>query len=998
MRKNVIALILLLPLLFVLAVFSSVNTASLGIPVSANGVEILDRPEDDVYRIDLSTYENGYSVKARVTPERASNREYVLKVEGDAVSVDESGIIHAEKTGEARIYAVSKDGGYQDSVRALVYSTKPYDFGFSLYPLGEIDALALQETADGYAAELETGSYSYAVKSLPEGSFSSAKIETEQGTAEIDRVSAKVLFPFSGETVLKLSLNGQRSGKPVKIEKRLDLKLKAPLTNSGIVVNGGNPALVLSKDTSEAGFYVEGEAFVIEQSAAVSESEIQTLSEGKYYVKVRFEEARDFVLELKTENGSEQVSFRFADFDFSLRSDLPVQSSGEASVIVNSPVSFYAVPSVPAQGISYVWRAPESVRLETDEDGSRCRVTAAETGEFELSVQAMRGEAPLDLFEKKIKITAVRQVSAAQFAVKTDLGLAQNLVLAGERYESGTPVPAVHALPLICYDGKGERTDGDMELRSSDETIAKIENGNLIPLSSGTVTLTASWQANESFGTNVGAKIEVTVIKEGVEVKTSPELYAAANAGKKVVLAGNILLGTDESGNPLSVSEREKLFMEINSTYNTEYYRNQGLEGKVKAALELKNDVYGNGYTLNAELLAAATDGTGKPVFFRGPLDFVRFGQVASVAAQDNICFLVRTDGVKLHNLTLLGCGDDLLMGEEGYDLTRLNLVGTVLEVNASMSLLNCRVRNGRTAVRVYGGNRSGEKYFCETLEELGDRAEQERIGVLIEGSILSQAREFLLKIGTNAALRSNAEEAEPDLYAENGTPLRPQTNDYAEDEAFYRRYVFTDVTLKDSVLETSGFFTIGVESNFSGDLLQAGGEEGGLKFEGWQGTGGTSFAGILRLKGDVRLYDWKELKLIDSSTLIETELPELKLDIAAMLEFVTRRYPEKYGEILDGGCVHGGIAFYGGGKNYSQLDRKEMNSAEDLKEYRVNISVLGEAEGGTGYLGQILPSAAGTQDFRFYLFGKDGENSLQKHKDAAANGKKYDGIKAIVP
>ena len=51
MRKNIIALMLVLPLLFVFVVFSSGNAASLGVSVSASGIEILNAPEGGL-RID----------------------------------------------------------------------------------------------------------------------------------------------------------------------------------------------------------------------------------------------------------------------------------------------------------------------------------------------------------------------------------------------------------------------------------------------------------------------------------------------------------------------------------------------------------------------------------------------------------------------------------------------------------------------------------------------------------------------------------------------------------------------------------------------------------------------------------------------------------------------------------------------------------------------------------------------------------------------------------
>ena len=63
-----------------------------------------------------------------------------------------------------------------------------------------------------------------------------------------------------------------------------------------------------------------------------------------------------------------------------------------------------------------------------------------------------------------------------------------------------------------------------------------------------------------------------------------------------------------------------------------------------------------------------------------------------------------------------------------------------------------------------------------------------------------------------------------------------------------------------------------------------------------------------------------------------------------------------------------------------------------------MNVSVLGEAEGNTGYLGQILPSASGTQDFRFYLYGKSGKNNRESHIKESENGEKYSGIVPLAP
>lgn len=979
MRKNVLALILLLPLLFLLVLFSSAKTVSLGVPVSAGGIEILGKPEDGVYRIDLSTYRNEYSVAARVTPMQASNRGYFLKVEGDAVSVDEDGVIRAERPGQARVRAISKEGGFEDSVGAVVYASRPLDFSLSLAPLGE----TLKESGETFSGV--TGRYSYFIKALPEGVPDDVQIEVERGFCEIDRPSSQLFFPFSGETVLNVSMRAQRGGEEARVEKRITLTL-APPEEKAILINGGNPVLALGRDVEEASFYVEGERPNLAASPYIAESFVEELGQRRYLVRVRFSERKyDFSLALEAGGNRETVYFRFSDFDFYLRSEL-AERDEKVYLALGEAASFFAVPSTAAQGVEYVWSAPDGLVLEQVGTGAECRVTSSETGEYELSVRAERGGVPLDVFEKKLSLRVITRVSAVQLAFEQG-GLAKSIVLAGERNGAAAEYP----VPVLCYGADGTRTEGEIELSSSDESVARIENGALVPVSTGRTTVSAKWPGNFSYGTDVGAQTEIFIVKDGVEVSSSPQLYAAARAGKKIVLSSDVLLGTDERGEPLPENDRRELFTKLRSTFNTEYYRNLGKEAEIFAAIEFRADVYGNGHTINAELLSAAKDGAGKPLFFRGPLDFVRFGSLASVAAQDNICFLVRTDGIKLYHVNLLGCGDERLTGGEGYDLSALNTVGTVLELNASVKVMNCRVRNGRTAVRVYGGNREGDRYFSERQS-----AESEKIVVTLEGCILSQAREFLLKVGANAAVQADLS-AEPDLLGADGNPLAAQTNRYLDDEKFRERYVLTDVTLKDSVLETSGLFTIGVESNFAGELLRAGAPAAN-GFEGWQGTGGTSYASVLRLKGDVKLYDWKKLALVDSSTLIQSELPEFKLDLSAMLEYAAQKDPEAYGGILDEGFVHGGIAFYGGGKNYSQLDLRELNGAEDLKEYRVNLSILRGAEGSTGYLGGILPSAAGTQDFRFYLYAREGRNSREEHARETERGDRYAAIAPLSP
>lgn len=131
---------------------------------------------------------------------------------------------------------------------------------------------------------------------------------------------------------------------------------------------------------------------------------------------------------------------------------------------------------------------------------------------------------------------------------------------------------------------------------------------------------------------------------------------------------------------------------------------------------------------------------------------------------------------------------------------------------------------------------------------------QDEKINVHIESCVLSNAREFILKIGSNRALKQ-INEVQRELLNENKEPKEPY-KPYDErnktDKYFNDNYLINDVTLKNSVLETSGLFSVGMETHFSGELLLGG------TITAWKDCAATSYASALRLVGDVKMLDWK--------------------------------------------------------------------------------------------------------------------------------------------
>ena len=1015
MKKNVIALMLVLPLLFVFTVFSSGNVASLGVSVSVNGVEILNSPQNDTLHVDLASYNGDFTLDVKVTPENASDKKVSFVVEevpGSAfadVSVSEAGVVTAKSTGIARISAVTNDGGYRDSITVNVTSSKPYGMNVSLYGLNGDENL-LTPTANGYTAQVTTDTYRYETSLYPEGY--GVKAEVQSGFAVIDGNAGTLLLPFDGETVVDFYYDNGAFG---VIRKRVTLSVRQS-SESGLTVNGEESCtLALEQGSTSCAFYVQAQQSpVVKENAYVQGFSVQQLQQNCYKVAVELSpDATDTVLEVAVGDKTSFVNVVYAEFAFSVRGDVAV-TDDSAVVLAGSPVTFYAVAEVAAENVTYQWKG-DGLQLDESQDGASCTVTAAQAGSYSLTVTALKNGVVMDIYPVTLSVQAVVPVSSVQFKSVAS-GLAMQRAVAGYKYSGSSLVRNSFTVDFFAYYN-GQTVQNALQYMDVeyDEKIADVEisqSGIIVtPKAKGGVTVYVRWKGNASFGTDVGAQVTLLCLPDAVAVSTSDQAFAASKAGLAMVLENDVVLGTAEDGSVYPVEQRKAMMGTMQSTYNTQYYHNVGQaeQAKVNYVLEFRNDVYGNGYSINAMHFTAVKDSSGVSQIFRGPLHFVSYGQVASVAGQDNSAYLVRTDGITLCNVTLLGCSDETLSdGKGGYDLSALNETGTVLEVNADCSIINCRIRNGRNGVRIYGGNRQGNGYFIQSLEQ-NDGACRHRADVTIEGCIISQAREFLVKIGSNRALQANRGLSsdvnacvEPSLLDASGNPYAVQTNDYLNDKYFYDTYVMTDVTLKDSVLETSGLFSVGIETNFAGTLLYA--QQDSIIFEGWPGTGGTSFPSVLRLEGDVRMYDWKDLSLVDSSTLIDSEQSRFKLNISAMLDYVCTNYSgTQYGyeDIIDRkqnvNYVHGGIAFYGGGKNYSQLDVSGLDkSLADLSVYPVNLNMLSGAEGETGEQADFLPLAAGTQDFRFYMYGSRSVNNVDKQLADQASGQKYSGVKPV--
>ncbi len=474
-----------------------------------------------------------------------------------------------------------------------------------------------------------------------------------------------------------------------------------------------------------------------------------------------------------------------------------------------------------------------------------------------------------------------------------------------------------------------------------------------------------------------------------INVRSFADLYSATREtnNKKICLQINIeeevAKSVDAFGYIDGVAKySDSNITKITSTYDIQYYKNvtgetdasKIEEAKIKVLINFKEDVYGNGYTINAHNVAyGLEEKTGQlsnNALFRGPLDFVSVSDSASspakVKGQDNISFAVY-EGVSINNITLQSC--TLKDDGSNYDLSDLNYVGTTVEVLGDDVEINySRIYNGRTVLRVFGDVNDSSRV----------------INVDINNCVLGNAREFIIRMGSNCFIDGSTTTPSPQI----GTVPTPAIKSYnnmnmTEKSSYDNEYIKTFVNLRDSVLETSGLFCIGLDAHFAGKALADASNYSGFAegFNNWKDLAKTSYGAKLNIIGDVRMYDWKDISLIDSSTLIEGGSDfhidgfggDLSFNIGEML---TSLADNGYNTIVyksdDTTYVHGGIVLFGGGKNYSVIEKKDMidhpeYGFDKFNEYEISLSEVDKG---------FLEMAAGSEKFYFVMYGSNSQFS----------------------
>ena len=997
---------MIIPIVFLIALFSVGKAAGVYADIPVTGIQITTQNEDGFIDVDVADYDP-IAFLAQVQPVNARNQKYSFEISG--VGGDEApegfeiidGKLYIDNVGKVKITAISAEKGFKDSVIVSAYSTKV----LRIYPKVNGDEI----TSD--VVSINGGENVFSAELYPENLSGETRIFEEVGgnhILKLNAVTGVAQALFSGETQVRITCPEGREG----LEKVLTVKVNVDTDSTGFAVNGkssGAKVTVKNKATT-AKLFVESKNDALEISdltlpESVTASGIERISENKFVLTLSFD--KEFSdEEISGKVGATDFSLEFTEYNLDVRTSYYDGEGDEIKQKNNTKVTYvaYSESDDDADVNFEVIKGADIITLERH--GQFANITATKRGSAKIKITAKHDGKVIKEIEKTILV--VPNVYSMEFADSAKEYGIENILTIGGRKPSGIPDTRTIFVRVVTEAGAETFTDELMNVAFSDDkkfftckaqpaTNADAVSAEIRATGNGLTTLNAELKNyNQYFGTNICAKIRLRAVKEGINVGNYEDLKKVTENGKIVVLTSDVMLGVKNDGTAMTEDELKKDVKKFTTTYDKTYLENSGESKEVQYLIEFRNHVYGNGFEINADKFTQCKDATGLPKIFKGPLNFVAISS-ASVKGQDNISFLVRTDNVLINNVVLKGCSDDSLLEEDGqFNLSKLNYVGTTLEIAKSAKLLNSRVSNGRTVVRIFAG---GPKMGSPVVEDKSAfNVQEEKINVHIESCVLSNAREFILKIGSNRALKQT-NEVQRKLLDINGDPYSPYDESNKTDKYFNDNYLINDVTLKNSVLETSGLFSVGMETHFSGEFLLGG------TITTWEGCAATSYASALRIVGDVKMLDWKNLSNVDSSTLIEVTgdaNPWLSMNVAEMMKEVAKVKSECRDIILNVGgteYVHGGIAFYGGGYNYSYLDLTRANDeTKQFGVYDVNISVLENSKDeNIRNQGKMLPQAAGAGAFRFYLYNNKSSRNLSWQENIKNQGNQGMKIHPVV-
>jgi len=944
MNKKLIFLILCLPLLLMLSLYSVSKTVRLAVGVPVSKIEIIG---DQIVYMDIDKTDK-YVIDYVIYPTSAKNQNVTFSAEpvGNAPLADiefVDGSLVANSCGKAKVIITTADGGFRDSFiieissnsiksisstleNDLIYVGKTSKISTTFTPADTIytrlnynssNPNIASVSADGTITGISKGQTTITISSTIDPSiFDTVTVEVKNEDI-IDLIS---------DNVVTWASFGQ-------IDIATDLE--EPCTFSYTAVD---------KDNNE-----------ISPSAISFEFDYSKQAQNQVSLKYTFNDpniVEDITVKIKvvTESGYELEKICTISHIKEITAKFVDTSSVGINVGYSTIIPFTVTPKDSAVEYS-ISTTNNNIIVSVNEQNKFIELSAIKLGKTTITLKIANLENPDEFvtITKDVVVfptTIYINESSKTYGIENTFAVGKTEVdgsLSEFEFSTsyGNALIGENFLENVNYVA----SSSNVEISKEGTLTLKAENG------SETVSIKSVFECDGY--RKESEPFEILCVYDGLNVRNYLDLYNATNSPspKPIVLQNNIK-------EDFAVGVGNNYYKEIYTTYDSTYYKNMGKEetAKVKILIEFKADVYGNGYSINAHNVAWKKNlqNAGQNSVFSGPLNFVALsetGGMIQVKAQDNICFAVY-ENVTISNIELKGC--DLTADEENnIDLTDLTYTGTTVEVlGDNVDIKYSRISNGRTVLRAFGDIENPEKV----------------INLKIENCVLGGAREFIVRLGSNCFVDGTLSNPAPNLPNNtlNSFPAQKHYTNMTEQEKleYEQKFIKTYVTIKNTIFENAGIFAIGLDAHFAGPALADGSAFLDGLTSGWKDLAKTSYGVKLTFEEEVKLYNWKDLNEVDSSTLIEvlgsTAFGDIQLNISDMINAL-HNSPEFENVIYESNNVkyiHAGIAFFGGGKNYSVFDDKNYTTY-DLNEYAINLSDVGKG---------MLSAAAGYEDFYFML------------------------------
>ena len=515
MKKKIIALIMIIPIVFLIALFSVGKAAGVYADIPVTGIQITTQNEDGFIDVDVADYDP-IAFLAQVQPVNARNQKYSLEISG--VGGDEApdgfeiidGKLHIDNVGKVKITAISAEKGFKDSVIVSAYSTKV----LRIYPKVNGEKIASD------VVSINGGENVFSAELYPENLSGETRIFEEIGgnhILKLNAVTGVAQALFSGETQVRITCPEGREG----LEKVLTVKVNVDTDSTGFAVNGKSSGakVTVKNNATTAKLFVESKNDSLEISdltlpEGVTASGIERISENKFVLTLSFD--KEFLNEeISGKVGATDFSLEFTEYNLDVRTSYYDGEGDEIKQKNNTTVTYVAYSECDddADVTFEIIDGADVITLE--QHGQFATITATKRGDAHIKITAEH-DGKSFYVEKTIRV--VPNVYSMEFADSAKEYGIENILTIGGKNPKGRPDTRTIFVRVVTEAGSETLTDEFMNVAFSDDnslfackaqpaTNAGAVSAEIRATGTGLTTLNAELKKyNQYFGTSICAK------------------------------------------------------------------------------------------------------------------------------------------------------------------------------------------------------------------------------------------------------------------------------------------------------------------------------------------------------------------------------------------------------------------------------------------------------------------------------------------------------------